>query len=141
MSKSNPDNFPRSKHSRPVTVVNVSSETLSDETTSFDDETPYFGHGQLAHPHQIEQDLRAALLSINGVRFASLQVRQVCDGICITGRIQTETDAKIDMALIERIARKAGANKIYNRLETMHSSQKNDPCLAPRESASDLSSG
>ena len=126
--------------SQPKRPATLRMDQSGKDSISFDDdETPYYGHGMLARPHQIELEIRKLLLSIDGVSFASLQVRHVGDGICISGRIQSETE--VDMKLIEEAARLAGANKIYNRLVTMHSQSIVRTCTDPDKSGSDLSHG
>lgn len=64
-------------------------------------------------PHQIEQDVRRILLSQPSLRFSSLVVRRIADGVCLQGILETD-DGSPDVCTVAQ--RVAGVNCVLNHL-------------------------
>jgi len=64
-------------------------------------------------PHQIEQDVQRALLSQPQLRFASLVVRRIDNGVCLQGVVETDADSPDVSTIAQRIP---GVGQVLNRL-------------------------
>lgn len=65
------------------------------------------------HPHQVEYDVRRRLLSHPRLRFDTLVVRRIADGVCLQGVLETDSD----MTDVERaVAAVKGVHRVMNRL-------------------------
>ena len=64
-------------------------------------------------PHQIEQDVQRALLSQPRLRFASLVVRRIDNGVCLQGVVETDADSPDVSTIAQRIP---GVGQVLNRL-------------------------
>jgi hypothetical protein len=64
-------------------------------------------------PHQVEQDVRSALLSQPNLRFSSLVVRRIADGVCLQGMLEMGADSP-DVSLIAQ--RVKGVHCVLNHL-------------------------
>ena len=64
-------------------------------------------------PHQIEQDVRSALLSQPTLRFSSLVVRRIADGVCLQGVLESDEGSPDVCTIAQRIA---GVNCVLNHL-------------------------
>ena len=52
-------------------------------------------------PHQVEQDVRSALLAEPQFHFATLVVRRIADGVCLQGNLEVDVGAP-DVAEVAR---------------------------------------
>jgi len=66
-----------------------------------------------ALPHQIEQEVRRALLSQPNLHFSSLVVRRIADGVCLQGILQTNSESPDVCSIAQRVA---GVNCVLNHL-------------------------
>ncbi len=64
-------------------------------------------------PHQIEQEVRSALLAQPNLHFSSLVVRRIEGGVCLQGTMQTEGDSPDVSSIAQRVA---GVNCVLNHL-------------------------
>ncbi len=64
-------------------------------------------------PHQVEQDVRRALLSQPSLHFSSLVVRRIADGVCLQGVLEVD-DGSPDVSTIAQ--RVSGVNCVLNHL-------------------------
>lgn len=100
--------------------VEVESESLTSQPVALDDPVP--SDSQLAvfepqfgrtPPHQIEGEVRRALISQPGLHFKSLVVRRLSNGVCLEGVLEAG-DAAPD---VNELAREvAGVECVINRL-------------------------
>src|SRR5258708_62823 len=64
-------------------------------------------------PHQVEQEVRSALLAQPNLHFSSLVVRRIAGGVCLQGILQTDAGS-LD---VSRIAQQvAGVDNVLNHL-------------------------
>ncbi len=79
-------------------------------TRQFREDTP---RPTPATPHCIERDVRRSLLSRPNLRFTSLVVRRIDNGVCLEGVVETDADpSEVDRLAIQI----AGVNDVLNRL-------------------------
>jgi osmotically-inducible protein OsmY len=64
-------------------------------------------------PHQIEQEVRRALLSQPNLHFSSLVVRRIADGVCLQGILQTDSESSDVCSIAQRVS---GVNCVLNHL-------------------------
>lgn len=64
-------------------------------------------------PHQVEQEVQRALLSQPSLRFASLVVRRIDNGVCLQGVLEVDEELP-DVCHIAR--RVSGVRQVLNRL-------------------------
>lgn len=64
-------------------------------------------------PHQVEQDVQRALLSEPSLRFASLVVRRIDNGVCLQGVVETNADSPDVCTIAQGIP---GVGQVLNRL-------------------------
>jgi len=64
-------------------------------------------------PHQIEQDVQRALLSQPRLRFASLVVRRIDNGVCLQGVVETDADSPDVCRIVQSVP---GVEHVLNRL-------------------------
>jgi len=64
-------------------------------------------------PHQVEQEVRRALLSQPNLHFASLVVRRIADGVCLQGILQTDVESPDVCSIAQRVS---GVNCVLNHL-------------------------
>src|SRR5260221_14437026 len=64
-------------------------------------------------PHQVEQDVRRALLSQPNLHFSSLVVRRIANGVCLQGVLQTDIDSPDVSSIAQRVS---GVNCVLNHL-------------------------
>jgi osmotically-inducible protein OsmY len=64
-------------------------------------------------PHQVEQDVRNALLAQPNLHFSSLVVRRIADGVCLQGVLQADADSPDISSIAQGIA---GVNCVLNHL-------------------------
>ena len=64
-------------------------------------------------PHQVEQDVRRALLSQPNLHFSSLVVRRIADGVCLQGILQTDGETPDVCSIAQRVS---GVNCVLNHL-------------------------
>jgi osmotically-inducible protein OsmY len=64
-------------------------------------------------PHQVEQEVRRALLSQPNLHFSSLVVRRITDGVCLQGILQTDTESSDVCSIAQRVS---GVNCVLNHL-------------------------
>ena len=81
-----------------------SFERSSSQTLALDD---------ACRPHQVEQDVRRFLLSRVDLRFSSLVVRRIHDGICLEGVVEVDGDVA-DIGKL--FANAVGLDRVLNRL-------------------------
>ena len=68
-------------------------------------------------PHAMEMDIQRALLNLPEVRFSSLRVHRLPDGICLTGIVQVPPGPR---PRFDRLVREvAGVERVLNHL-VMH---------------------
>ncbi|TWT56754.1 hypothetical protein KOR42_01090 [Thalassoglobus neptunius] len=108
----------RSIHRIPDTVdarVGVSdSWELSPESAGAT--TPYFSQATIS-AHQVESQIQRLLLEMESVHFCCLEVHHLSDGsdgICLTGRIETDED--FDMQTVQDKLLDLGISNVCNRL-------------------------
>jgi osmotically-inducible protein OsmY len=63
--------------------------------------------------HQIEWDVKRQLLSSPGLRFSSLVVRRVPDGVCLEGVLEADDDRPDVCSLVRQVA---GVQNVLNHL-------------------------
>lgn len=89
---------------------NPRSNRRIDEQPYQDDHPEPCGSTAVADPllsrHQVEQDVWKVLQAVPGVHFRSLIVRRTCDGVCLQGVMETDTDdvAPDVVSVIRRVA-------------------------------------
>ena len=64
-------------------------------------------------PHQVEQEVRSALLAQPNLHFSSLVVRRIEGGVCLQGTLQTDSEAPDVSSIAQRVA---GVNCVLNHL-------------------------
>lgn len=64
-------------------------------------------------PHQVEQDVRRALLSHPAFHFSSLVVRRIADGVCLQGVLEADDDSPDVSSIAQRVN---GVNCVLNHL-------------------------
>ena len=64
-------------------------------------------------PHQIEQEVQQALLAQPLLRFASLVVRRIDNGVCLQGVLEAEDGSPDVCSIAQRVA---GVQQVLNRL-------------------------
>ena len=64
-------------------------------------------------PHQVEQDVRTALLSQPNLHFSSLVVRRIAGGVCLQGILQTDAESPDVSSIAQRVA---GVDCVLNHL-------------------------
>lgn len=69
--------------------------------------------GAVDSPHQLELDVRRALLSEEGLDIASLVVRRLNNGVCLEGVIRVNSD---DVDVCKAVRRLAGVGEVVNHL-------------------------
>ena len=67
----------------------------------------------LVSPHQVEQEVRRALLSQPNLHFSSLVVRRIADGVCLQGILQTDAESSDVCSIAQRVS---GVNCVLNHL-------------------------
>lgn len=65
-------------------------------------------------PHQVEQDVQRALLAQPSLRFSSLVVRRIDNGVCLQGVLEAGDEASPDVCHIARGV--SGVRNVLNRL-------------------------
>lgn len=98
----------------------LASATHSMLTTALDDPVPADSAVAVvepeycrAPPHQVEADVRRTLLGERDLRFTSLVVRRVPDGVCLEGLLESGEDAP-DVDDLARQVR--GVERVINHL-------------------------
>ncbi|MEX0703655.1 MAG: BON domain-containing protein [Planctomycetales bacterium] len=66
-------------------------------------------------PHDLEHAVRRELLSQPGLRFSSLVVRRLPNGVCLEGVLEAEDDSPDIRSLVRRVA---GVDQVLNHLVT-----------------------
>ncbi|MBS0261868.1 MAG: hypothetical protein JSS02_07915 [Planctomycetes bacterium] len=76
---------------------------------------PRFAYEALGGPaaHQVEQDVRRVLLSEPTLRFSSLVIRRIADGVCLQGILEADDEAP-DVSSVARRVR--GVRCVLNHL-------------------------
>jgi osmotically-inducible protein OsmY len=64
-------------------------------------------------PHQIECEVQRALMSHPHLRFSSLVVRRLENGVCLTGVLEADDDAPDVVSIAQRVQ---GVDQVLNRL-------------------------
>lgn len=64
-------------------------------------------------PHQVEQDVRRELLSQPELRFSSLVVRRIADGVCLQGVLEADDGSPDVCSVAQRVS---GVNCVLNHL-------------------------
>lgn len=64
-------------------------------------------------PHRIEFDVRRQLMADPALRFSSLVIRRVADGVCLEGVLESDADLS---DVEQTVAAIAGVNRVLNRL-------------------------
>lgn len=67
--------------------------------------------GVLPSPHQIELDVQRALLAHPSLRFASLVVRRIDNGVCLQGVVDVDSPDVCD--IVQRVS---GVGQVLNHL-------------------------
>jgi hypothetical protein len=67
----------------------------------------------LVPPHQVEQEVRRALLSQPNLHFSSLVGRRIADGVCLQGILQTDAESPDVCSIAQRVS---GVNCVLNHL-------------------------
>ena len=87
--------------------------SVKEETPEVSTALPHASSPPPVEPHALEADVCRTLLSEVGLRFSSLVVRRVCNGVCLEGVLEVH-DKAID---VTRMAlRVAGVNEVQNNL-------------------------
>lgn len=63
--------------------------------------------------HQVEQEVRRALLSQPNLHFSSLVVRRIPDGVCLQGILQVDAESSDVCSIAQRVS---GVNCVLNHL-------------------------
>ena len=66
-----------------------------------------------AGPHQIEEDVQRELLGHPDLRFSSLVVRRICDGVCLEGVLDVDDTCPDVCGLARQVA---GVREVLNHL-------------------------
>lgn len=64
-------------------------------------------------PHQIEREVQRELLSQPHLRFSSLVVRRMENGVCLQGVLETDENAPDVVTIAQRVC---GVDQVLNRL-------------------------
>lgn len=64
-------------------------------------------------PHLVELDVQRALLAHPRLRFSSLVVRRIDNGVCLQGVLETDEDTPDVCSIAQRVA---GVTQVLNRL-------------------------
>jgi len=64
-------------------------------------------------PHQVEQEVRNALLAQPNLHFSSLVVRRIEGGVCLQGILQTDAESPDVSSIAQRVA---GVECVLNHL-------------------------
>ena len=64
-------------------------------------------------PHQVEQEVRRALLSQPNLHFSSLVVRRITGGVCLQGILQMDAESPDVCSVAQRVS---GVNCVLNHL-------------------------
>ena len=68
---------------------------------------------QVPRPHDIERQVRRSLLSHPSLRFSSLVIRRIVDGVCLEGVLETP---ELFDDVTELTRKVAGVDAVLNRL-------------------------
>lgn len=66
-----------------------------------------------ASPHRVEQEVQRELLSQPSLRFSSLVIRRIDNGVCLQGVLEVDDDAPDVCSVAQRVA---GVEQVLNRL-------------------------
>ncbi|MBX3443019.1 MAG: hypothetical protein KF774_11495 [Planctomyces sp.] len=75
--------------------------------------------------HDLEREVQRRLLDEPGLKFASLVVRRMRDGVCIQGVLETETGLP-DLSLLARQVR--GVDRVVDQVVVRHVSTPSPSC-------------
>lgn len=67
----------------------------------------------VASPHRLEREIQRQLLAEPHLKFSSLVVRRVENGVCLQGVLEADVDAPDVVSLVQRIA---GVDQVLNHL-------------------------
>lgn len=103
-------------------MVTGSSPLSASESVALDDPVPADSGIAVVEPqfcrnppHDVERQVRRALLAVEDLHFTSLVVRRMDDGVCLEGIL--EVDAGTDSPDVDRLAQQvAGVENVINRL-------------------------
>ena len=90
----------------------VRSSSLADTVTTFDMATVEVPPRPV-RPHQVERAIQRELLGQPGLRFSSLVIRRIRDGICLEGVLETEDECPDVCRLVKSVA---GVDNVLNHL-------------------------
>jgi hypothetical protein len=74
-------------------------------------------HGEPGAPHRLEQAVQRHLLSHPQLRFSTLVIRRIPNGVCLQGVLEHSVD--LDVCSLARSV--AGVNEVLNHLVVRHS--------------------
>src|SRR5579863_4916240 len=69
--------------------------------------------GGIQSPHQVEQDVRSALLAQPSLHFSSLVVRRIDNGVCLQGVLEADANSPDVCSIARRVA---GVCQVLNHL-------------------------
>jgi len=72
-------------------------------------------------PHQVEKDVQRQLLGHPHLRFTSLVVRRIRDGVCLEGVLEVDSDSPDVCTLAQKVA---GVEHVLNHLVVREPPQK-----------------
>lgn len=64
-------------------------------------------------PHRVEQDVQRELLADPRLKFSSLVVRRIDNGVCLQGVLESDDDSPDVCSIAQRVA---GVRHVLNRL-------------------------
>jgi hypothetical protein len=86
-------------------------------TTEWDDPVPANSDWNwdipVCAPHEVEGQIRSALLARPDMHFTSLVVRRTCDGVCLQGIMQVTEEVPDIAAIVKRVS---GVENVLNQL-------------------------
>jgi osmotically-inducible protein OsmY len=69
--------------------------------------------GGFQSPHQVELDVQRELLAQPSLRFSSLVVRRISNGVCLQGVLETDADSADVCSIAQRVS---GVQQVLNHL-------------------------
>lgn len=95
-------------------MSNSKSRSASATATSSDSDSAIDAVlGFQRHPHQFEQEVRRRLLSEPSLKFSTLVVRRLEDGVCLQGILETDSDGPDVETLAKEVS---GVTSVINQL-------------------------
>ena len=96
-----------------LTIGSAPMRTMKPKETGESLETYPPRFASEAVPHRIEQEVQRVLLGDPSLRFSSLVIRRLGNGVCLQGVLETNDESPDVCAVAQRVA---GVEKVLNHL-------------------------